>query len=78
MKDESEIIGGALTGELSAWAYREIQENDIEPLDMVRALLTVAGNVGSPNLGIRRTARIFRDLAIALESRIPKPPERLN
>ena len=45
-KNESEIIGETLTGGLSEMAYHQINDNDIEPLVIVRALITVAGNVG--------------------------------
>ncbi len=49
-------------------AYHQINDNDIEPLVIVRALITVAGNIGGAHLGIRSTARLFRNLAAALEA----------
>ena len=51
MNDTSEIVGEALMAKLSKMAESEINENGMPAHDVVRALLTVAGNIGGATHG---------------------------
>jgi len=52
--EDEQITGEAAIADLSKWAF-ENMEGGVPALTIVRALLTVAGIVGSQNLGIKLT-----------------------
>ena len=45
-KDADQIIGEAITASLSKMFYKQIDEDGIEPLVIVRSLISVAGKKG--------------------------------
>lgn len=71
-KDDSEIIGEAIIADLSEMFYKQINEDGVSPLVIVRSLLTVAANVSAQQLGLKSTAAIFRTFATLADEKFSK------
>ena len=73
--NESKVIRRALTKKLFDMVDRQIHENDISPLDIAVALLTVARQISTDHQGQKHTAALFREIAAMHDE---KPSRQLN